>query len=435
MIGQTISHYKILEKLGEGGMGVVYKAEDTKLKRTVALKFLPNDLTQDIDARERFAAEAQAASGLEHSGICTIYDIDQTSDGELFICMAYYGGETLKTRIERGAMPTAEAVDITTQIAEGLARAHEAGIIHRDIKPSNVVITERGEVKIIDFGLSKLVGEKGLTKSGTTLGTIGYMSPEHVQGEVVDHRADIWALGVIIYEMLAGNSPFHGEYEVATIYSIVNEEPEPITGLRTDVPLELERIVGKCLKKEPAERYQHMEELITDLSPLPKGLESDATDGRPSRKRARAGSIFKKKPVLLGALTGLSILTFILLWFLVPSKSLSVDNKSIAVLPFDNLNPEKDTDYFSAGITEDIRTQLSKIGDMVVISKAAMQRYKDGKKSPREIASELNVATLLAGSVRRAGDQLRIGCQLIDAETEAQIWAETYDREMMLPCK
>ncbi|MGH7596055.1 MAG: serine/threonine protein kinase, partial [bacterium] len=236
MIGQTISHYKILEKLGEGGMGVVYKAQDTKLNRTVALKFLPLEFTSDSDAVNRFINEAQAASALDHANICTIYEIDETEDGRMFICMAYYDGETLRKKVASVQLSVNSAIDMAKQIAAGLQRAHEAGIVHRDIKPENLIITTRGEVKIIDFGIAKLAGQSRLTKTGSALGTMMYMSPEQLQGQAVDHRGDIWALRVVFYEMLAGQSPFRGEYEAAMVYSILNEDPRPVTDLRPGVP-------------------------------------------------------------------------------------------------------------------------------------------------------------------------------------------------------
>ena len=250
MIGKTISHYKIIEKLGEGGMGVVYKAEDTKLKRTVALKFLPPELTRDPDAKERFIHEAQAASALEHPNICNIHEIDETSDGQMFIVMACYEGETLKDKIERGALTIEEATEIAAQVARGLSKAHAKGIIHRDIKPANVLITEDNEVKIIDFGLARLSGQSRLTKSHTTMGTVAYMSPEQTRGEEVDHRTDIWSLGVVLYEMLSREHPFRGDYEQAVFYSILQEEPEPIDGLCTGHSKEFERVVQKCLQKD-----------------------------------------------------------------------------------------------------------------------------------------------------------------------------------------
>ncbi|MHA2062345.1 MAG: serine/threonine protein kinase, partial [Candidatus Sifarchaeia archaeon] len=260
MIGKTISHYKIIEQLGAGGMGVVYKAEDTRLKRTVALKFLPPEMTRDPEAKERFIREAQAASSLQHNNICTIHEIDETEDGQIFICMDYYEGESLKDKIKDKRLKTKDAIDITIQIAQGLEKAHEKGIIHRDIKPSNIFITHDDVVKIIDFGLAKLAGKTILTKAGSTMGTIDYMSPEQTRGDEIDHRTDIWSLGVVLYEMITGRVPFKGEYDQAVIYSIMNEEPELITSHHTSVPMELEGIVIKALSKSPDERYQHADE-------------------------------------------------------------------------------------------------------------------------------------------------------------------------------
>jgi len=265
MIGKIVSHYHILEKLGEGGMGVVYKAEDLKLKRTVALKFLPPELTRDPEAKERFIQEAQAASALDHPNICTIHEIDQTEDGQMFIVMACYEGETLKKKVASGQLSVDSVIDIAIQIAQGLAKAHEHGIIHRDIKPANVMITNDGVAKILDFGLAKLAGQVGITKTGITMGTIAYMSPEQARGEEVDNRTDIWSLGVVLYEMLTGQLPFKGEYEAAMMYSIVNEAPEPVTKLRSDAPVELERIVNKALAKTREARYDSATELIDQL--------------------------------------------------------------------------------------------------------------------------------------------------------------------------
>lgn len=240
MIGQTISHYKILEKLGEGGMGVVYKAHDTKLDRDVALKFLPLELTKDRDSRERFIHEAKAASALDHTNICTIHEVGETENGQLYIAMACYDGETLKDKIERSPLKVEDAINITTQIALGLSKAHEKNIVHRDIKPANVLITSDGTVKILDFGLAKLRGLSKLTKTGSTVGTAPYMSPEQAKGETVDHRTDVWSLGVVLYEMLTGQLSFKGDYEQAITYQITNVAPEPVTGLRSGIPLELE---------------------------------------------------------------------------------------------------------------------------------------------------------------------------------------------------
>ena len=267
MIGKTISHYKILEKLGEGGMGVVYKAQDTKLDRIVALKFLPRNLLCDSEAKARFTHEAKAASALNHTNITTIYEIDEV-EGECFICMEYIEGKNLKDRIESAPLKIAEAIGIALQIAEGLQEAHQKGIIHRDIKSANIMQTTRGQVKIMDFGLAKLAGQTRLTKTGATMGTFAYMSPEQAKGEKVDHRADIWSLGVVIYEMVTGQLPFKSKYEQAIVYSIMNEEPEPMTGLRTGVPMDLERIVAKALEKKKEDRYQRIDEMLVDLRRL-----------------------------------------------------------------------------------------------------------------------------------------------------------------------
>jgi len=265
MIGRTISHYRILAKLGEGGMGVVYKAKDLKLKRTVALKFLPPELTRDDDAKTRFIHEAQAASSLDHPNICNIHEVDETDDSQLFIAMACYEGETLKERITRGPLPLNQSVDIARQVAEGLAKAHEQGIIHRDIKPANIFLTTDGLVKIVDFGLAKLSGQTRMTRDGTTLGTVAYLSPEQARGEEVDARADIWSLGVTLYEMVTGRLPFEGEHEQAVLRSILDDEPESVTALRARVPMEMDRVLGKCQAKNPEERYQTAADLIADL--------------------------------------------------------------------------------------------------------------------------------------------------------------------------
>jgi serine/threonine protein kinase len=268
MINTIISHYKVLEKLGGGGMGVVYKAEDTRLHRTVALKFLPPSFSFDEEAKLRFIREAQAASSLQHNNICNIHDVDETEDERIFICMDFYDGETLKKKIERGPLEIDEAVNIVTQIAEGLRQAHEKGIIHRDIKPANIFITKNGIVKILDFGLAKLAGQTMMTRTGATLGTAAYMSPEQVRGEEVDSRTDIWSIGVIFYEMITGRLPFKGEYEQAIMFAILNQEPESIIILRGDISSGLEHIINVCLEKEKEFRYNSIEVLLSDLEEI-----------------------------------------------------------------------------------------------------------------------------------------------------------------------
>ncbi|HSG41132.1 MAG TPA: serine/threonine-protein kinase, partial [Thermoanaerobaculia bacterium] len=255
LVGRTLAHYRILEHVGGGGMGVVYKAEDLRLSRTVALKFLPPDLTRDPESKARFLQEARAASVLDHPNICTIHEVGETEDGRLYISMPCYDGETLRRRIQRGPLAIDEATDIAQQIARGLAKAHRGGIVHRDIKPANLMVTSDGVVKILDFGLAKLAGSIIITRAGSSVGTPAYMSPEQARGDDVDHRTDLWSLGVVLYEMVAGRRPFRGEHDQAVLYAILNERPKPLTQVRPDAPSELERIVDGLLAKDPAERY------------------------------------------------------------------------------------------------------------------------------------------------------------------------------------
>ena len=295
MIGQTISHYTITEKLGEGGMGVVYKAEDTKLERTVALKFLASHLMANEEAGKRFIREAKAAAALDHPNICTVHEIDEVDD-HTFIAMAYLEGETLDKRIAAGPVPLDDALDIAIQIARGLEAAHRKSIFHRDIKPANVMLLDQGSerlIKIMDFGLAQLAERSRLTDLDTTLGTMAYMSPEQTEGAGTDQRTDLWALGCVMYEMISGQLPFRGDYNQAVQYSILHEAPDPLTGLRTGVPMELEWIVDKCLAKNREERYPEASALILDVSTLRKKLEAgplDGGEGRPTAAAERDGN-------------------------------------------------------------------------------------------------------------------------------------------------
>jgi serine/threonine protein kinase len=304
MIGQIISHYRILEKLGEGGMGIVYKAEDTKLQRLVALKFLPENLTRAADAKTRFIQEARAAAALNHPNICTIYEIDE-SEGRLFLALEYVEGETLKKKVSSNQLSVNSVIEYAIQIAMGLQAAHEKGVIHRDLKSANLMVTPKEQIKIMDFGLAKLPDSSLLTKENSTMGTIAYMSPEQARGKKVDQRSDLWSLGVVLYEMLAGQLPFRGDHDQVVIYAIVNETPEPITSLRQDVPPEMEEMLTKLLAKNPAARYQSASQVLADLRPMAKardlGFKTDTTIttkfsypkrqslSRPRRQRAGAG--------------------------------------------------------------------------------------------------------------------------------------------------
>jgi serine/threonine-protein kinase len=424
MIGSVISHYKILEKLGEGGMGVVYKAQDLKLDRLVALKFLPPGLSTSEWDKTRFMREAKTASALDHPNICTIYEVDEAPDGQMFLVMAYYEGKTLKEKIELQRPSLDEALHIALEIAQGLEAAHEKGIVHRDIKSANIMLTLRGQAKVMDFGLAKAAGRTQLTKAGATVGTIAYMSPEQALGENVDHRSDIWSFGVVLYEMISGELPFKSEYEQAVVYSILNEKPKSLREIRSEVPEALEKIISKCIARQTADRYQTAAELLIDLRSL---------SGKPVpallRELSHAIELLKRKPVYW--ITGAGVLLVLVLLFVAsPWRAPSTERKSIAVLPFSNLSGNKEDDYFSEGITEDIIAQLWKIGDIKIISRTSVMQYKDTKKNLRDIGRELGVANILEGSVRLAENRIRISGRLVDVSSEAQLWGDTYERDM-----
>ncbi len=426
MTSKTISHYKILEKLGEGGMGVVYKAEDTKLKRIVALKFLPQDLTRDEKSRKRFMHEAQAASVLDHPNIGTIYEVDQTEDGQMFIAMACYEGESLKDKIENGPLPLDLVIDVASQIAKGLSKAHSKEIIHRDIKPANILIAEDAQVKIVDFGLAKLAVRTRLTKSGITLGTPAYMSPEQAQGVEVEHHTDLWALGVVLYEMVTGKQPFPGEYEQAVMYSIMHEEPEPMTGVRTGVPMELERIVNKCLQKQPSDRYQHADELLVDLRQCHKSTGMVQT----STVTARAS----KRAWFIGAALTVFAVMLILYFsgiFSPGTKDGTNERIMLAVLPFENLGEPEDA-YFADGISDEILTKLTTIPQLGVIARESSFKYRNNEKSIAELGDALGVKYLLKGAIRwqrtsEGTSQVRITPKLISVAENRNVWADAYD--------
>jgi eukaryotic-like serine/threonine-protein kinase len=423
MIGQSIAHYKIIEKLGEGGMGVVYKAEDTKLHRYVALKFLPANLTSDKKTKDRFLNEAQSASKLDHPNICTIHEIGEAPDHGLFIVMPFYEGETLKEKISRGQLPLNEAIDITLQIAKGLAKAHEQNITHRDIKPGNIIITEEGVVKIVDFGIAKLAGKTKVTMTGATLGTVTYMSPEQAKGAEIDNRSDIWSLGVTFYEMLTGRPPFASEYDQAIIYGILNEEPEPPSALNKELPVEIDYILAKTLEKNPSKRYQNAEEFIEDI----ENLKKDISAGISKRKIFRWRKHRRKKVYVYSAIVVLLILIVIAVrTFIWTGAEKPID--SIAVLPLNNLTNDPDQEYFVEGIQDALTTQLSKISALKIISRTSTMHYKNTNKTAPQIAKELGVNGLIEGSVQRSGDRVRIIAQLINGPADRHIWAQEFVR-------
>jgi len=424
MIGKTISQYKIFEKLGSGGMGDVYKAEDTKLQRIVALKFLPAGMTRDEEAQQRFMHEARTASALDHPNIGTIYEINQ-DEGYSFIAMAYYKGNTLKDKIEsnEAGIEIEDSLDIASQIANGLTRAHSKEIVHRDIKPANILMTEDEQVKIIDFGLAKLKGHTKLTKTGSTMGTAAYMSPEQAQGTEADHRSDIWSLGVMLYEMLVGKKPFEGEYEQAIMYQIINEEPEFITKVRSNMPVQVEKIINKALAKNPDNRYQTMEEMLNDLNNVTAEIKQGDSQTASIFKLGR-----KQRRLAFRILAAFIILTVfgIYIW---QSEQAKAEPVSIALMPLKSLTNDTEQEWLTESMTDAMITDLAKISGLRIISRSSAMAYKGTEKTPPEIASELNIQYLIEGSIVKMGDQIKISARLIDAPNNEYLWAEQYESE------
>ena len=429
MIGKTISHYKILEKLGEGGMGVVYKAQDTKLDRIVALKFLPQHFTSDPVEKERFIHEAKAASALNHPNITTIHEVDEF-EGQMFIVMEYCEGKTLKQMIEKETLPVKKVLDIAIHVSEGLTAAHSKGVVHRDIKSDNIMVTQEGQVKIMDFGLAKLKGATKLTKAGSTLGTAAYMSPEQAQGEEVDSRSDIFSFGVVLYELLTGQLPFKGEHHAAIVYSIINEEPQPVARFNNKVSAKLEDIVFKALTKDKEERYQHTDDLLADLRREKKSLEYVKT--ALTAPPAEPPKPVKKKavPLTVGVIAILILIVVYFAFLKQKGPTTIIGKPSIAVLYLENLSENKEDEYFASGMTEDIITQLSKIGGLLVASRSDIEQFQNKAVNLKEVANKLRVNYIMEGSVRKYGDKIRISCQLIKASDGFHVWADSYDRQI-----
>jgi serine/threonine protein kinase/tetratricopeptide (TPR) repeat protein len=438
-----ISHYKILEKIGAGGMGVVYKAQDTKLDRLVALKFLPKQFSINEEEKKRFIHEAKAAAALDHPNICSVYEIDETDDGQMFMAMGYYEGQTIKDKIERrgevtSPLPLNEAINIAIQIAQGLERAHESKIIHRDIKSANTIVTRRDEVKILDFGLAKLKGKTKLTKEGTTLGTVDYMSPEQAAGEAVDHRSDIWSLGVVLYEMVTGQVPFRGEYEQAIMYAIMNEDPEPVTGLRSGIPMELERIINKTLAKDPAERYQGAADLIVDLKKVEKDSKPEVTV---SKRTTKPETVIKVPRNLM--VTGSFILVILIViagYFILKKKPqpelppITSDAKpSLSVMFFENISGDERVEPWREMLAELIITDLHQSKYITVLTSNRLygilkdmgligaRRYTS--EDINKVALKAGVNYVVLGKIASAGNKFRIDAVLQKAGTGSVIKA------------
>ncbi len=435
MIGKTILHYKIIKKLGEGGMGVVYKAEDTKLKREVAIKFLPRQIAASEEERERFKVEAQAAAALNHPNIATIHAIEEI-DEEMFIVMEYIDGQELKEKISAGPLRVNEALNIAIQFAEGLQAAHEKGVVHRDIKSSNIMITNKGQVKIMDFGLAKIYGNPQLTKIGTTLGTTAYMSPEQGRGEEVDERADIWSFGVVFYEILTRQQPFQGDYEQAVWYAIGNEDPTPLSEWVKDLPLPVETIVSRCLEKDPAKRYQTAAELLADVTAVAsdQGLGQGLTKKESSVKRPRQR--FNRK--LTFVLTGLmmAVVVYLLVhrdWDVIKNRlgfKTVPDQQHLLVLPFTNVGSDQDTQaYFCDGLVEILTSKVTQMeqfhGSLWVVPSSEVRRRQIS--SPGEAYELFGVNLCITGSLQRVSDRYRLTLNLIDAKNLRQLNSSLID--------
>ncbi|MGD1048668.1 MAG: protein kinase [Candidatus Krumholzibacteriaceae bacterium] len=439
MKDKFISHYRLIGELGAGGMGVVYRAEDTKLGRTVALKFIMPQGIESAEERARFIHEAQAAAGLSHPNICTIHEIDE-ADGRLFLAMEYVDGESLEARVARGPLKIDEALDIAIQVAQGLDAAHRKSVVHRDIKPANIMIEASGLVKIMDFGLAKMSGRSKLTKAGTTLGTTAYMSPEQARGTEADHRSDIWSLGAVIYEMIAGRLPFKGDYEQAVIYSILNEAPEPLTAVRAGVPMELERIVGKALAKDPGERYQHADELIADLRALKKSLETgmasragtmgampiaaSAPGAKPSKKRLAKILI----PVCVAAA---AVVAFVLLRPVLFGGAIATERHPVAVITFENQTGDPQYDNLKKVIPNLLITSLEQSKYIQVVT---WERLRDlvkqaGKQGLEDIDADLGfelcrrekIDALVIGSFTKLGDRFVTDIKVLDVASKGSL--------------
>ena len=433
MIGQTISHYRILEQIGAGGMGVIYKAHDSRLDRAVALKFLPEKLAQEPQALERFRREARAASTLNHPGICTIYDIGE-QDGRAFIAMEFIDGETLGTHIHGRPLPLQEILKLAIQITEALDAAHAEGIIHRDIKPANIFVTKRGQAKVLDFGLAKLV-PKGVAGTdsdfvsqppdshsiiGIISGTPSYMSPEQVRGDDLDARTDIFSLGLVLYEMATGRQAFGGDTGGTIIEAVLTRLPVPVRAINPDIPPRLEEIIDKALRKDRDQRYQHAADMLAELQRLKRGTESGEEDAEsaltpPTSRVSLTGKRRSRRSLLqTGSLR--------------PERVSKIID-SLAVLPFENASRDPEHEYLSDGIAGSLINILATVPKLRVMAQSTVFRYKGRGIDPQAVGRDLNVRAVLTGRMMQSGGSLRIGVELVDVATGTQLWGAQYDRK------